>query len=69
MLATYSQNRETKEWRARVKLDDPFEDFPNEGEKITITKKSGETSERVVGKKIWDGEDDDGAKVALFALD
>lgn len=67
MLATYTKLKNGN-WGVRVKCEDPFEEFPENGTQVTVTKKSGETSQRTVTSVVWEGEDD-GLPVRLYALD
>lgn len=70
MKATWSKNKASGKWGVRVVADEPFEDLPAEGSTITVTKKSGETSEVTVTKLIWQGEDNESKQPAgLYALD
>lgn len=68
MKVTYSKLN-SGDWGVRVVLDEPFEEFPEPGTEVTVTKKSGETSQRTVANKVWEGEDAESKQpVALYGL-
>ena len=67
MQATYSKLKATGGWGARVETEDPFEELPAVGSEITITKRSGETSQRTLGRIEWQGNNE-GKAVAIYHL-
>lgn len=67
MKATWSKNKTSGKWGFRVELNEPFEELPEPGDEVTVTKKDGKTQTQTLGAKVWSGEND-GFEVALYAL-
>lgn len=72
MLANYKKLT-SGEWAVKILLTDPFDEFPETGSDILITKKSGETVTRRLSNQIFTAEDEaeDGSKtpIAVYGLE
>lgn len=54
---TFSRLRDSEDWGLRGSKDSPDEQPPQEGSSVTVTKKSGEQQEVVMGRVIAQGDD------------
>lgn len=54
---TFSRLRDSDDWGLRGSKDSPDEKPPQEGTSVTVTKKSGEQQEVVMGRVIAQGDD------------
>lgn len=57
MTITFSKLRDSEDWGLRGNKETPDEQLPQEGTMVTVTKKSGEQQDVIMGRVVAQGDD------------